>query len=293
MTEPAWLPIDVVIDTNRRAVAETGEPFFLRDRALLESAVKKPKNHYCYGGELDVFADAPLAAIFLAGLVVLSAAAETGHRLGVRAVGEANVLTLEAAMLGLLALMLSFTFAMAAARFDARRDALLREANAIGTAALRARLLPAPHDAQSVMLLRDYVQIRLGVAGRSTREELEAAIDRSNAIQERLWVELKAVAANNDAMVPTGLYIQALNAMFDLQQSRVTAYRERVPDVIVWALYGIAAVSVGYAGFASGVERRRWRLPVYSIIVLAISVILLIEDLDRPASGFFVVDRRR
>ncbi len=113
---------------------------------------------------MDVFADAPLTAIFLAGLVVLSAAAEIGHRLGLRAIGEANVLTLEAAMLGLLALMLSFTFAMAAARFDARRDALLREANAIGTAALRARLLPAPHDAQSVMLLRDYVQIRLGVA---------------------------------------------------------------------------------------------------------------------------------
>ncbi len=121
---------------------------------------------------------------------------------------------------------------------------------------------------------------------------MEAAIDRSNAIQERLWVELKAVAANNDAMVPTGLYIQALNAMFDLQAKPRDRLRERVPDVILWALYGIAAVSVGYAGFASGVERRRWRLPVYSIIVLAISVILLIEDLDRPASGFIVVDRR-
>jgi hypothetical protein len=47
-------------------------------------------------------------------------------------------------MLGLLALIISFTFAMALSRFDARRDALLREANAIGTAALRARLLPTP-----------------------------------------------------------------------------------------------------------------------------------------------------
>ena len=93
---------------------------------------------------MDIFADTPLVVIFLISLVALSAAAEIGHRLGLGVAGEANVLTLEAAMLGLLALMLSFTFAMAVTRFDARRDAVLKEANAIGTAALRARLLPPP-----------------------------------------------------------------------------------------------------------------------------------------------------
>lgn len=54
MTEPIWLPIEVVIETNRRLVTETEEPFLLRDRPLLESALGRPKNHYVYGEE-DVF----------------------------------------------------------------------------------------------------------------------------------------------------------------------------------------------------------------------------------------------
>jgi death-on-curing protein len=54
VTEPIWLPIEVVIETNRKIVTETGEPFFLRDRALLESAMEKPKNHYYYASEDDI-----------------------------------------------------------------------------------------------------------------------------------------------------------------------------------------------------------------------------------------------
>ena len=58
-------------------------------------------------------------------------------------------------MLGLLALMIAFTFSMALSRFDLRRDALLNEANVIGTTALRARLLPEPHRIETLKLLRD------------------------------------------------------------------------------------------------------------------------------------------
>ncbi len=242
---------------------------------------------------MDVFADAPLGAIFLAGVIALSAAAEIGHRLGLRAAPEeANVLTLEAAMLGLLALMLSFTFSMAVTRFDARRDAVLKEANAIGTAALRARLLPAPHDGESLRLFRDYVQIRLDVSKVATPPEMEVAIARSNAIQERLWQELKSVAAKDNAMVPTGLYAQALNDAFDGQEDRLTAFRNRVPNVVLWALYGIAAVGIGYAGYASGIEKRRWRLPVYTMNALAAFVILLIQDIDRPGAGFILASQQ-
>jgi hypothetical protein len=243
---------------------------------------------------VDVLADAPLALIFPASVIALAAASEIGHRLGLRTgAEEANVLTLVAAVLGLLALMLSFTFDMAVARFDARRDAVLKEANAIGTAALRARLRPAPQDAESLRLLHDYVQIPLDVIGRvPTHADLEAAIDRANAIQERLWQGVNSVAAKDTGMVPTGLYVQALNDMFDAQESRLTAYRTLVPTVALWALYGIAATGIGYAGYASGIGKRRWRLPVYSMNVLVASVILLIQDIDRPDSGFISVSER-
>jgi len=90
--------------------------------------------------------DYSLLAIFAASLVLILGASEVGHWLGVRAArkGAAKVSTLEGAILGLLALMIGFTFSMALARFEARRDGAMIEAAAIGTTALRARLLPAP-----------------------------------------------------------------------------------------------------------------------------------------------------
>jgi hypothetical protein len=103
----------------------------------------------------------PILVVFAAGLAVVLALSEIGWQFGIRAEGRgsSNLTTLESAMLGLLALMIAFTFSMALARFDLRRDAVLNEANAIGTTALRARLLPEPHRTETLKLLQEYVQI--------------------------------------------------------------------------------------------------------------------------------------
>ena len=229
-----------------------------------------------------------LLTIFLVSVVVIFAASEIGRRYGVvaRGRGRDNDATLEAAVLGLLALMISFTFSMALTLFEARRDAVLNEANAIGTTALRARLLPAPHDARAVKLLRDYVQIRLDLYRRApSARELDAAIDRSNGIQTSLWQEVKAVEAVDKGMVPTGLFIQTLNEMIDNQEKRVTAYRNRVPDIALVALYAIAFIAVAFAGFGAELDSRRSRLPVYLTGMIVCTVLLLIQDLGRPDAG--------
>lgn len=240
------------------------------------------------------FDTAPLPAIFLASLVAILAANEIGRRLGTRAAvrGSESMSTVEGAMLGLLALMIGFTFAMSLARFDARRIAVLDEANAIGTTALRARLLPAPHAAESLKLLREYVQIRLDITTRvPTHSELGAAIARSNAIQEALWQQAKAAAAKDNAMVPTGIFIQSLNEMIDNQTSRLAAAFNRVPDIVILALYGIAILASGFTGYGGGLARQRARLPSYVMGVLVAGIILLIQDLDRPGSGFIRVSQ--
>src|SRR3954467_15474633 len=125
----------------------------------------------------------PIAAIFFIGLAVIFVVSEVGWQLGIRTKGGGggNIATLESAMLGLLALMLAFTFSMALTRFEARRDALLNEANAIGTTALRARLLPDPHRSETLKLLREYVQIRLDIVQKGTSlAESTTIVDRSN-----------------------------------------------------------------------------------------------------------------
>ncbi len=239
--------------------------------------------------------DYPLPVILAVSFVVILGASEIGRWLGVRSAmhSQDSVATLEGAILGLLALMIGFTFAMALSRFEARRDALLNEANAIGTTALRARLLPAPHNTESVKLLREYVQRRLDVTSRpASAQDLRDVIARSNGLQEALWQQAQAVAAKDNAMVPTGIFIQALNEMIDDQEKRLTALYNRLPFIILIALYGVAVVALGFAGYASGLQARHSRLPVYITGILVAAMILLIQDLDRPGAGFIRVSQQ-
>jgi hypothetical protein len=240
-------------------------------------------------------ANYPLWVIFLVSLVLILAASELGHWLGRRTHGRtsSNFATLEASILGLLALMISFTFAMALSRYDTRRDAVLNEANAIGTTALRARLLPQPHSTECLNLLREYVKIRLDITQRTPSvSELDSAIARSNAIQESLWQQVKAVTAKDNGLVPTGLFIQTLNDMIDNQEKRLTAGRNRVPNIVLFALYGITFIAITFTGYAAGLESRRWRPEVYVTGLVATAVILLIQDLDRPSAGFITVSQQ-
>lgn len=237
----------------------------------------------------------PLFVIFFVGVVLILAASEIGRRIGVRASanGGGDISTLESAVLGLMALMIGFTFAMALSRFEARRDAVLGEANAIGTTALRARLLPQPERDEVLKLLSDYATIRLDITKRPVSgAELKAAIDRSNGIQEGLWQKAKAISARDTNMVPTGLFIQTLNEMIDEQGKRLAALRNRVPNIVMLALFGIAAVGAAFTGYGRGLEARRARLPLYIMALLLSGVILLVLDLDRPTTGFIEVSQQ-
>jgi hypothetical protein len=109
----------------------------------------------------------------------------------------------------------------------------LNEANAIGTTALRARLLPEPHRAEVLKLIREYVQIRVDIvrSGHSLAE-LRTVVDRSNVIQEALWQQAKAVIVKDNSMVPTGLFIQTLNEMIDDQEmTGGTSQQSAKPDL--------------------------------------------------------------
>jgi len=239
--------------------------------------------------------DYSLPIIFLVSIVVLLAASEGGRFIGMRVSGRGgdDVSTLEGAILGLLALMIGFTFAMTLSRFEARRDAVLAEANAIGTTALRARLLPSPHNIEINKLLREYVKIRLDITQRvASAAELNAAIVRSGEIHEALWQQTKLVAAKDNSMVPTGLFIQTLNEMIDDHAKRLEAFRNRVPNIVLVALYGVAIVACGLAGYGNGLETKRVRLPVYTTALLIAAVILLIQDLDSPTAGFIKTSQK-
>lgn len=246
----------------------------------------------------QLFSVNPWVAYGLSTAVVL-AAAELGHLLGViwqrrhRETVAPDLLTLEGAALGLLALMIGFSFSMALGRLEARMSALVNEANAIGTTALRARLLPE-READAVQnLLRDYVQVRLDLGRAAQRQiSLEEAVGRSSEIGAEIWRHAVAVSAAEPRSVPVGLFVQALNEMIDLQEKRLAAARNRVPAVVFVLLYAIAAVAVGFSGYVRGMGSKGGRVPVALMAVLIASVIGMVGDIDRSQSGFITVDQR-
>ena len=239
--------------------------------------------------------DLPLWVVLLASLGLLLAANEAGRALAHRLSGPriAYVATFHDAVVGLLSLITVFTFAMSLERYDARRQAMIDEANAIGTAALRARLLPPPHDRESLALLHDYALTRVEIGGIvPTAQQLGAAIEKSNAIQERLWQHAKTVAAKDNGFVPTGVYIQALNQLIDLQLSRVANYQNRVPGIVMIVLYAIAIVAAGVSGYTVAMQAPRARVPAYALSAITAVLLTLIQDIDRPGEGYVRVSQQ-
>jgi hypothetical protein len=237
----------------------------------------------------------PLWLLFVAVCVVTGLALEGGYRLGRwrHTHSEEEKPTPIGAMVGsvvaLFAFMLAFTFGMAASRFETRRQAVLEEANAIGTTYLRTRLLRDEGQRNvSARLLREYVDVRVRAIPEG---KIEEALTRSEELHERLWDEA-IKAAESDRGPITGLYVQSLNQMIDLHAKRIQAgLRSRIPTVIWLGLFALAMLSMASVGYQSGISATR-RSPQMFVIVLAFAgVMFLIADLDRAREGFLIVNQ--
>jgi hypothetical protein len=171
-----------------------------------------------------------------------------------------------------------------------RRQAVLEEANAIGTTYLRARLLPEPQQTEVARLLREYVEVRLrGVQEGNVAE----AVTRSEELHEKIWAKAVEASKNKDAnAVLTGAFIQSLNEVIDLHTKRVqVGTRGRVPVTIWVGLFGLAVLGMGAEGYRAGLAATR-RSPVMAAMILAFAgVLFLIADLDRPGEGFINVSQ--
>jgi hypothetical protein len=238
----------------------------------------------------------PLWGLFAFVTGLLGLVMEVGYRTGkwrhTHIPGERDqpVGAMVASTLGLVALVLGFSFSLAASRFDARRIAVLDEANAIGTTYLRASLLPPMVRDEVSGLLREYVDVR--IAGVHNREPAQA-IARSQELQNRMWAAASEAARQTPDSILAGIFLQSLNEMIDLHAKRVfVGLRSRIPVVIWLGVIGLACLGSGSVGYQAGLSATR-RSPVMLGLVLAFSVVLLlIADLDRGQEGLLRVGQQ-
>jgi hypothetical protein len=199
---------------------------------------------------------------------------------------------LQAALLGLVGLVLAFGLALAVGRYDSRRAAVVDDANAIGTTYLRAQTLPEPVRTQSLRLLVRYADtsIRLSRSIPSTAEERRAIAD-GEALQRELWALAGQALSDAPTASAPRLYVETLNDMIDMQTVRIATLNNRVPsEVLALEVIG-AAVALGLLAFYLALLGRGV-LTVLLAALLITSLLVVTFDLDRPARGLIQVSAR-
>jgi len=196
------------------------------------------------------------------------------------------------AVLALLGLLLGFSFAIASARNEARRELLVEEANSIATTARRAELLPQPHDSNVVQLLREYVPLRIETHREAQFSERFATLrKRAAELHDRLWAEAVAAAAGRPSPI-TASFISSLNETIDLEGKRIAAKRNHVPGAVWLLLLCVTGCGLWLISYQAGTSGRHSILERFVFPVLVAIVIALITDIDTPRRGLISIDER-
>lgn len=193
-------------------------------------------------------------------------------------------------LLGLLGLLLAFTFSMSSSRFDNRRSIVIEEANDIGTAILRTDLYP---DSIRQLLrnnFKEYVEARINhyEAGRDWNKTIYYYL-KADSISKVLWNIVTNDAKVNNVFLRTAQMVPALNAMIDITTSRRAAGESTVPDSIMYFLFILCFCSAFLLGYDNKSGKIDWILVCGLAIMLSITVYNII-DLDRTRSGFINMD---
>jgi len=196
---------------------------------------------------------------------------------------------LQAALLGLVGLLLAFGLALAVGRYEARRAAVVDDANAIGTTYLRAQTLAEPIRTESLELLKRYADSSIRLSGSVPASDGERrAIADGEKVQRQLWALAgRALADAPNASAPR-LYVDTLNEMIDMQTVRVAALNNRVPGAVLAVEVIGAAVALGLLAFYLALLGRGV-LPVLLAAGMVTTLLLVTFDLDRPTRGLIRV----
>lgn len=235
-----------------------------------------------------------VAGLLLCMLLTMEVGVRSGRRrksLPPEAVTQANAVL--ASLLGLLALLLAFTFSAALQRYDVRSQAVVAEANAIGTTYLRARLLPREMRDEVQGQLREYLELRIQEGRSSSADTAQRAspLGQANLMAARLWDHAVRAVEQDAGPVTSGLFIQSLNELIDAYGVRNASLSRHVPEVVLLLMFATIVMTTATLGYASGIAGHRVTLAAFVLVILIALVVFLIIDLDRPRRGIIQVSQ--
>lgn len=237
---------------------------------------------------------------FLIGLCVLMLVClEIGRRIRVSSFIKKNALPaakggsgpVETVIFALLGLLIAFTFTGAGTRFEARRQLITIEANAIGTAYLRIDLLPKEVQPGIRSLFKQYTIVRANIYKNiNDVADTKAKSDTSANLQKQIWNI--AVPACKKAEAPGDcikLMLPALNDMFDITTTQLMARQNHPPTIIYIMLIALSLFSALLVGYDLPRSNRRNLLYMLSYAIIISLVLYLIIDLEVPRLGLITI----
>jgi hypothetical protein len=235
-----------------------------------------------------------LVPLLIAGMLI---SLEIGYRVGISTdkgypgAEREGVGAIEAAMFGLLGLLLAFTFSAAQGRFEKRRDLAVQESNAIGTAYLRLDLLSPAAQEPLRKSFREYLEARIGVyQAIPDMEKVLKELDRAGWLQREIWSQAQeAVRAEN--WTPAAiLLIPALNQMIDITSERTLMALAHTPDTIFLLLLSLALFCAAMAGYGlSRSPTRNWFHRIVFVMIVSLTMFVVV-DLEYPRVGLIRLD---
>ena len=233
-----------------------------------------------------------IAVGLIAGLV---AAHEIGFVLGSRTRSsddpfDRQVVLIRTATGALVAFLVGFAFSGAASRFVDRADLIVKEANALGTAYLRADTIAEPQRDELKSALKEYTADRVVLLSREGCDQIETLLAKIDGLHERMWRSAITATQNNAPLM--AVVLPPINEVIDLHSVHLAMARRHLPVPIMGLLLTTAAISIGIVGFGNGRVGRRFSLldSVYGV-VLALALWMTI-DLDYPGIGLIGVSNR-
>lgn len=243
--------------------------------------------------------DIPLWLLFLGTVLLVVGTIELGYLLGKAArrrsedEKESPVSAIAGTVLALLAFILAFTFGIVADRYDARRELVRDQAEAIHTAYLTADFLPQSGRDESKKLIQTYVATLVQAASSGHLADNPEEIKQMQTIQAQLWDIAVANVQGGDTSDTSSFYAESLTEMDNVLATRIAvSVQSRLPAglwLVLYVLVALAMVAVGYQT-AIADSRRTW-----AMIVLALSfsiVIILIAALDDPERGYIPISQQ-
>lgn len=246
----------------------------------------------------QIFYATPTLVISLVLMGLMIAFIEFGYRAGshvTRLRSESfrnHVNGVQSAMLGLLALLLAFTFSLALQRFETRSEAVVNETNAIGTAFLRAAVLPDQFIHEARVAVSRYLDVRVEETAitLSDRSSLDTSNRDAAEAQVALWdIAVQAVEHDGKSQA-TLLFMEATNELIDSFRNRTATLIRHVPELVLVLLFVTFLLAGAIVGFAAGTGSHRPALATYMLVGLMVGLIFIILELDRPRRGIIRVN---